>query len=761
MSVQFSEAEDRIIQPIRGTISNLSVYPIDMSSFLDLKNSTLDATGLPYESYPVVYNPITIAQYALAHWNLYLETNDEWYRKQFLAKAYWLVGNQVQVGEDTSCWPISFPHPQLSTKGSWLSATAQGCGISVLLRAYLLTSERVFLDVAHRAIRTFEQDILDGGVYAPVGEDGIFFEEVAVYPAAHSLCGCLFALLSLYDYIALTRSSHIEKLIQRCLTTLRSMVHEFDTGFWTYSDLLQRRLSSPAHLALQISLLEALSQYSAEDFCLIAALRWKQYERQFSSRLRYHIMSRYDSYSRKLWNWLQTLLFPRPQASSSLRVCVSVPAFPVMGGVLTVLEGLAQIMKGTWDIEYMAQHLGPARENYTIHQFGTRRMTPWYFPFVWLYVLSGVRKFISLMRHDAGYQVLLPQDGLFTGAMAGLAGKLTGTRVVCIDHGDLSLFTPRNKRILRTERINAVARKNWPWPVRFAAKQLLPLYWPSRYLLARIAAHFIDHYLIPGVAGDSIDEGCRHIGIPQSRITRYGSMIDIERHVVPTGLSKVMIREQKGIADDAIVAAIICRLSPEKGIDIALESISQALSTLSLEQRSKVRVIIAGDGPIRKQVEEDICRLGLQDYCSLWGELSSEEVIQLLGISDIFLYTSTRGACFAMAVLEAMASSCAVIASTEPLSNAVLLAEGRGIAVPAGDRGQTAQALIHLLTNAELCHHMGNLAREYITIHHSSALFRRNLLRTTYWSGLDELLNVNKNVEDVGRESGSPVCHPY
>ena len=105
-----------------------------------------------------------------------------------------------------------------------------------------------------------------------------------------------------------------------------------------------------------------------------------------------------------------------------------------------------------------------------------------------------------------------------------------------------------------------------------------------------------------------------------------------------------------------------------------------------------------------------------------------------------------------MAVLEAMASNCAVIASTEPISNAHLLAEGRGLAVPPGDVEQTALALVQLVSDLPLCRQMGNLARDYIEKHHSPAVFRRTLMRATYWSALDEILAGEKKTEAASLE---------
>lgn len=724
--------------------SGVFLYPVDMSSVLMPPFSPLNEEGRPSSLSLPDNHPTPIVQDALVQWNLYLATHEEKHREVFLMQARWLVEHEVRIGKGAGGWSISSPHPEYYTRGSWLSAILQGCGLSVLVRAYQLTQEKIFIDVARRVVRTFELDILDGGVSTPVGADGIFFEEVATYPAAHTLPGFIFALFGLYDYVALTADTRIEKLIHRSLITLHNLLPAFDAGYWTYSDLLRKPLSSPAHLALQITLLEALARHAHCEYSLARASHWTKYQHSCVFRLRSHIVGRCKSYSRVLWRRVQGALFSQSQTSPPLHICIPVPAFPAMGGVLTVLDGLAQIMKDLWHIEYLTQHIVPGHERYTVHQFGTRRMTPWYFPFVWLYVLSGARKVLSLMRQGSDYRVILPQDAVFSGAFAGLVGKLTGVRVVCIDHGDLSLFTSRNRQILRSERIAAIATKRWPWIVRFFARNLLVFYWPSRYLLARIAASSIDHYLIPGVAGDSIDDGLQLIGIQPERVTRYGSMIDINHHVVPDAVSRATLREQKCIAADAIVVAIVCRLAPEKGIDVALESIRQALSLLACERRTHVKVIIAGDGPLRKQIEARIRQLGLSQYCLLWGELSPEEVITLLGISDIFLYTSTRGACFAMAVLEAMASSCAVIATTEPLSNAVLLSDGRGIAVSAGDVIQIRQALVRLLNDPDLCHHMGKMAREYIMIQHSPTLFRRTLLRATYWSALDDLVGADK-----------------
>jgi glycosyltransferase involved in cell wall biosynthesis len=740
MSTQTNKAKSKRRLLTEGkSASELPSYPVDMSQFLSLSQITLDATGIPPYGNPTGYHPTNIAQVALINWNRYLGTNDEYHREAFLKLAFWLVEHESNISDDAAGWPISFPHQDVPTRGPWLSALTQGIAISVLLRAYQLTHQAAFFEVACRAVRTFEQDILDGGVSTPIVNEGIFFEEVAVYPAAHMLVGFVFALLGLYDYLAVTDDTQIRELVHRGHATLHELLDEFDAGFWTYTDLLRRRLATPSHLALQVVLLEALAGYSDCEHCTTLASRWSDYQRQFSSRLRYLISSHRVSYGRALWNRIRPMFFPRFDASDSLRVCVPVTAFPVMGGIRTVLAEVAQVTGDIWQIEYLTQHVGPHPDGLVIHRFGIARMFPPQFPNVWLYCITGFWKLISLMRKGAGYHVILPQDGVFTSAFAALAGKLAGARVVCIDHGNLTLV---NSHAYRIERIKALKTTNWSQPRRLFARLRFAWYWPSQRLLATLATRFVDHFLIPGIEGDGVEENCIQLGAPKSRITRFASVINMDRHVLSDSESRSSRREEKGIAADAILISIICRLTPEKGLEIALKAISQALSVLPQALRERVRVITAGDGPLRKYIEEDIYRRGLSQNCAFWGEVSPTDAISLLGISDIFLYTSMRGACFSMSVLEAMASGCAVIASTEPMSNAHLLAEGRGIAVPPGDADQTGTALVHLINDPECCRQMGRLARAYIARHHSPAQFRRTLMRSTYWSELDALLRV-------------------
>jgi heparosan-N-sulfate-glucuronate 5-epimerase len=276
--------------------SELLPYPLDMEPLLALPYGSLDEEGVPYNiltgTYPAAYHPTTIVQYGLANWNAYLATQDEKYRQTFMKQVHWLLMHEVLFTGNAGGWPMPFSVSDYEARAPWLSALIQGNAISAFARAYRLTHEEVYLQAARRAVRTFELDIRAGGVSTSIGADGVFFEEVAVYPAAHILNGYILALIGLYDYLALTNETFIAALIQRSHVTLHGIIDEFDTGYWTRYDLLYKALASRFYHTLHTTLLAALAHYSGCEQCAKLAARWAVYKYRSS----YHIAARFARY---------------------------------------------------------------------------------------------------------------------------------------------------------------------------------------------------------------------------------------------------------------------------------------------------------------------------------------------------------------------------------------------------------------------------------------------------------------------------------
>ena len=728
----------------------LLLYPIDMSPLLSLPFGTLDKDGVLYNdlhgTVPAGYHPTSIAQFALAHWNTYLANGSHAHREAFILQARWLLDNETRFSDYASGWPLPFAWQSFHASGPWLSALTQGNVISVLVRAYQLTGKSEFLETARRAVRLFELDILDGGVSASVSQKGKFFEEVAVYPAAHVLNGYILALFGLYDYVSLTQDRGIEALIHHSLATFHEIISEFDAGYWSRYDLMHKTLAPLFYHALHIVLLEALSDYSGCEHCRELAARWKQYQHRFTCRLRYLIASRTRLYwSRRLMPRLRRAVFGVSHNSSQgafEHICVPITAFPVAGGVRGVLAGVERTMSNRWNMVYLTRHEGRNVQGLEIQVFGGKWTSPWYFPSIWLYCLAGCCKLFALLRHKP-YTLILPQDGVFSGAFAAVLGKIAGVRVVCMDHGNVAWLAHPS---IRKEWVKAL--KSLSWHRRFFSRLGYVCYWPSFSLLAKVAARCTDQFLI---AGDEVEDAYRKsLGVPPSRIVRYNYALDVTRFTPPDNATRSKMRAGKNIDEDAILIVLINRLTSEKGLSFAIEGVARALSVLPAHVRIRVKVLIAGEGPLHSQIQADIRRRGLASVCIMQGEAAPQDVITLLAISNIFLYSGTRGTNYSMAVLEAMSAGCAVIASVAPQSNAALLADGRGIPIEPGSAAAISEALVRLCSDLALCRQMGQMARDYVADHHNVEALKRSLLRASYFTPILVEENV-KSMVPVGR----------
>jgi glycosyltransferase involved in cell wall biosynthesis len=88
---------------------------------------------------------------------------------------------------------------------------------------------------------------------------------------------------------------------------------------------------------------------------------------------------------------------------------------------------------------------------------------------------------------------------------------------------------------------------------------------------------------------------------------------------------------------------------PYKGVDVALRALSQILS-----EGLAVRLVVIGDGQLRKKLQAQAQTLGIAHAVTFRGSLPRQEVLDELRLSDLFLIPSrTEG--LPRALIEAMA----------------------------------------------------------------------------------------------------------
>jgi N-acetyl-alpha-D-glucosaminyl L-malate synthase BshA len=104
---------------------------------------------------------------------------------------------------------------------------------------------------------------------------------------------------------------------------------------------------------------------------------------------------------------------------------------------------------------------------------------------------------------------------------------------------------------------------------------------------------------------------------------------------------------------DALVIHV-SNLRPVKRVDVAVEVFRR------IRTRVRARFLVAGDGPVRGDVERQAVESGIGDDVTFLGE--QDDLVALLSVSDLFLLPSIQES-FGLAALEAMACGVPVVAS--------------------------------------------------------------------------------------------------
>jgi glycosyltransferase involved in cell wall biosynthesis len=113
------------------------------------------------------------------------------------------------------------------------------------------------------------------------------------------------------------------------------------------------------------------------------------------------------------------------------------------------------------------------------------------------------------------------------------------------------------------------------------------------------------------------------------------------------------VRSELGLGPHDLVAAMVSSLRPEKGHDVALDTVRA-----SLDRFPSLRLVVAGDGPLRRSLER--AAAGLGDRVVLAGY--RPDVMAVLDAADVLVQPS-RADAFPTAILEAMAASVPVVAT--------------------------------------------------------------------------------------------------
>ncbi len=279
--------------------------------------------------------------------------------------------------------------------------------------------------------------------------------------------------------------------------------------------------------------------------------------------------------------------------------------------------------------------------------------------------------------------------------------------------------------------------------VRFARAAGIPVVETYHTFFEEYLHHYVP--LLPRVLGRQLARGvtrsqCAAVNAlvapsqpMRAMLTDYGVRTPIA--VIPTGLPAssfkpgdgARFRAQQQLPSNRPLLLYVGRVAHEKNIDFLLTSFVEVRRA-----RPDALLVIAGEGPARKHLGEQVQRLGLGRDVAFVGYLDREQALaDCYAAASVFVFasrTETQG----LVLLEALAQGCPVV-STSHLGTASILQPNCGARVAPEDPAAFAAAATGILDDPQRAAQLGMQGRTYAHSWSSASMAGR---MREFYSGL-------------------------
>ncbi len=199
----------------------------------------------------------------------------------------------------------------------------------------------------------------------------------------------------------------------------------------------------------------------------------------------------------------------------------------------------------------------------------------------------------------------------------------------------------------------------------------------------------------------------------QNPIYVVPSGIALEKH--QNRLSEQERRERRsalGIPEDHTVLLNLGRLGTEKNLTELVELFAVALS-----HSSKLTLLIVGDGPARKELEERAAQLKIADHVIFTGMVDPSQVSAYYQLGDVFVSASTSET-QGLTYIEAAANGLPLLCRRDPCLDGVLVEGRNGYEYEA--EKDFCEILDTILRNPEWCRAAGQQSTQIASVYDKS-----------------------------------------
>jgi len=207
----------------------------------------------------------------------------------------------------------------------------------------------------------------------------------------------------------------------------------------------------------------------------------------------------------------------------------------------------------------------------------------------------------------------------------------------------------------------------------------------------------------------------------KKHFTIYNAIDTDHMEEIVNRTDRKQLKSNLGINNRPVIG-VVGRLRWEKGQDILLDAMPEVIKDVP-----DVILLIVGDGPDRKKLENRIKELVIENNIILTGQVEYSDVIRLYTIMDVAVVPS-RFEGFGLSAVEAMAAGVPVVASPVDGLKEVVKHGINGYLVPAAESQRLARVLIEMLQDTSRSSVMGlngyKRVRDLFSIEHFSEMIK-------------------------------------
>lgn len=345
-----------------------------------------------------------------------------------------------------------------------------------------------------------------------------------------------------------------------------------------------------------------------------------------------------------------------------MKIIIATPIYPPeIGGPATYTKELCERFAHTHDITVITYtNSADAFPNTHLVPVGKGRPLP-----IRLAVF-----FVKLLRASKGTDIIYVQNAMAAGLPVALVHIITGIPFVLKFVGDEAWERATQHKFTTKRLEDFLANPEGPLRIRM-------MMWVQGFVLRRAA-------VVTTPSAYLLQELIKTYGVkPERGVVNYNAADKTEELPFP------VTRTQHQIATTA-------RLVKWKGI----EGIIRAIALLK-DKFPDIRLVIAGDGPEREQLEKTAHDLDVAERVDFLGNISRAETWRLRKQSELYVLNSTYEG-LPHTVLTSFAAEIPTIATDIPGTNEALYHEKTGLLVKPDDDQSLAQAIERLLNDPKL-----------------------------------------------------------